>query len=77
MADMSSFTEGQFSLEHSDDAFHTEQMETSLSRGPTELLQDSVIRNEGGEENRRGGEEKKEGRKTSLPYATKVSLCQL
>ncbi|KAL6475754.1 hypothetical protein MHYP_G00167940 [Metynnis hypsauchen] len=69
MADMSSFIEGQFSLDHSDEAFHTEQMETSLSRGPTELLQDSAIRNEGGEENRREGEEKKEGRKTSVLMA--------
>uniref|UniRef100_A0A3B4BQY8 PDZ domain-containing protein n=1 Tax=Pygocentrus nattereri TaxID=42514 RepID=A0A3B4BQY8_PYGNA len=69
MADMSSFIEGQFSLDHSDEAVHTEQMETSLSRGPTELLQDSAIRYEGGEENRREGEEKKEGRKTSVLMA--------
>ncbi|KAI4888879.1 hypothetical protein NFI96_018541 [Prochilodus magdalenae] len=68
MVDMSSFSEDQFSSDHADDAFHTEQMETSLRRGPTELLQDSAIRNAGGED-RKGGEENKEGRKTSLLMA--------
>uniref|UniRef100_A0A3B1KKB4 PDZ domain-containing protein n=1 Tax=Astyanax mexicanus TaxID=7994 RepID=A0A3B1KKB4_ASTMX len=75
MSDMSSFTEVQFSLDPAESSFHTEQMETSLSRGPVELLQDSAIRNEGGED--RGGEEgggeageeKKEGRKTSVLMA--------
>ncbi|XP_072524027.1 PDZ domain-containing protein 7 [Salminus brasiliensis] len=70
MADMSSFTDVSFSLDPSESSLETEQVETSLSRGPVELLLDSAIRNEGGEKEEGGaGEEKKEGRKTSLLMA--------
>ncbi|XP_062859603.1 PDZ domain-containing protein 7 isoform X2 [Trichomycterus rosablanca] len=59
MSDVSSFTESHFLTEED---FSVEQVETSLSRGPTELLQDSAIRCEAGEEGR-------EGRKTALLMA--------
>ncbi|XP_066522041.1 PDZ domain-containing protein 7 isoform X2 [Hoplias malabaricus] len=60
----SSFSEPHFSPENS------ERMGMTLSRGPVELLQDSAIRSEGGEEKeRRGREEERQGRKTSLLIA--------
>ncbi|MCI4384607.1 hypothetical protein PGIGA_G00040660 [Pangasianodon gigas] len=63
MTDMSSFTEGQFLTDPIEKDFHAE---TSLSRGPTEFLHDSAIRNDGGGG---GGDERREGRKTSLLMA--------
>ncbi|MCJ8738844.1 hypothetical protein PDJAM_G00040380 [Pangasius djambal] len=65
MTDMSSFTEGQFLTDPIEKDFHAE---TSLSRGPTQLLQDSAIRNDGGGGGG-GGDERREGRKTSLLMA--------
>ncbi|XP_017339122.1 PDZ domain-containing protein 7 [Ictalurus punctatus] len=64
MTDMSSLTEGQILTDPMENEFHAE---TSLSRGPTELLRDSAIRNEGGGGG--GGDERREGRKTSLLMA--------
>ncbi|KAK3559677.1 hypothetical protein QTP86_015090, partial [Hemibagrus guttatus] len=64
MTDMSSFTEGQFHTDSLKNDFHTE---TSLSHGPTELLQDSAIRNDEGAGG--GGDDRREGRKTSLLMA--------
>lgn len=61
----SSFPEGQFHTDPLENDFHTE---TSLSRGPTELLQDSAIRNDGGAGGG-GGDDRREGRKTSLLMA--------
>lgn len=65
MTDMSSVTEGQLLTAPIENDFHAE---TSLSRGPMELLQDSAIRNHGGGGGR-GGDERREGRKTSLLMA--------
>lgn len=62
MADVSSYTESQFPSDPSENDFH---VETSLRRGPVELLQDSAIRND----ERGGGDERREGRKTSLLMA--------
>ncbi|XP_060749808.1 PDZ domain-containing protein 7 [Tachysurus vachellii] len=67
----SSFSEGQFHTDLLENDFHTE---TSLSRGPTELLQDSAIRNDGGAGGGGGGGgggrvDRREGRKTSLLMA--------
>ncbi|XP_046710829.1 PDZ domain-containing protein 7 isoform X3 [Silurus meridionalis] len=62
ITDTSSFTEAQFLTDPTENEF---QNETSLSCGPTELLHDSAIRNNGGE----GGDERREGRKTSLLMA--------
>ncbi|KAF5888921.1 PDZ domain-containing protein 7, partial [Clarias magur] len=63
MSDQSGFTEGPFTDRIEND-FHTE---TSLSRGPTELLQDSPICNDEGDG--AGRDERREGRKTSLLMA--------
>lgn len=60
-----SLTERQFRTEPIENDF---QAETSLSRGPTVLLQDSAIRNDY-REGEEGGDERKEGRKTSLLMA--------
>ncbi|KAG7324788.1 hypothetical protein KOW79_011104 [Hemibagrus wyckioides] len=67
MTDVSSFTEGQFHTDSLENDFHTE---TRLSRGLTELLQDSAIRNdEGAGGGGGGGDDRREGRKTSLLMA--------
>ncbi|XP_047672979.1 PDZ domain-containing protein 7 isoform X2 [Tachysurus fulvidraco] len=63
----SSFSEGQFQTDPLENDFYAE---TSLSRGPTELLQDSAIRDDGGGGGGGGGgDDRREGRKTSLLMA--------
>ncbi|XP_051523329.1 PDZ domain-containing protein 7 [Myxocyprinus asiaticus] len=61
MSDVSSSTEAQFPPDLTDYDCESEQLRT-VSRGATELLQDSVIRTA-------GGEERREGRKSSLLIA--------
>lgn len=64
ISDLSGFTEGQILTDRIENDLHAE---TSLSRGPTELLQDSSIRNDEGDG--AGRDERREGRKTSLLMA--------
>ncbi|KAM9463274.1 PDZ domain-containing protein 7 [Clarias gariepinus] len=64
ISDLSGFTEGQILTDRIENDQHAE---TSLSRGPTELLQDSSIRNDEGDG--AGRDERREGRKTSLLMA--------
>ncbi|XP_050980641.1 PDZ domain-containing protein 7 isoform X2 [Labeo rohita] len=63
MSDVRGSTETQFHPDSTDGGGQSEQLRT-LSRGPTELLQDSVIRSE-----EELGERRVEGRKTSLLMA--------
>uniref|UniRef100_A0A673LGK5 PDZ domain-containing protein n=1 Tax=Sinocyclocheilus rhinocerous TaxID=307959 RepID=A0A673LGK5_9TELE len=63
MSDICGSTEAQFHPDSTDSDSRSEQLRT-VSRGPTELLQDSVIRSEG-----ELGERRREGRKTSLLMA--------
>ncbi|XP_073684068.1 PDZ domain-containing protein 7 [Garra rufa] len=63
MSDVLGSTEAQFHPDSTDSDGRSEQLRT-LNRGPTELLQDSVIRSEG-----ELGERRTEGRKTSLLMA--------
>ncbi|XP_016141022.1 harmonin, partial [Sinocyclocheilus grahami] len=63
MSDVCGSTEAQFRPDSTDSDSRSEQLRT-VSRGPTELLQDSVIRSEG-----ELGERRREGRKTSLLMA--------
>ncbi|XP_043087148.1 PDZ domain-containing protein 7 [Puntigrus tetrazona] len=60
MSDACGSAEAQFHPESTDSDGHAEQLRT-VSRGPTELLQDSAIRSEG-----ELGHRRREGRKTSL-----------
>ncbi len=61
MADICGSTEAQFHPDSTESDSRSEQLRT-VSRGPTELLQDSVIRSEG-----ELGERRREGRKTPSP----------
>uniref|UniRef100_A0A671LNB6 Uncharacterized LOC107659698 n=1 Tax=Sinocyclocheilus anshuiensis TaxID=1608454 RepID=A0A671LNB6_9TELE len=63
MSNVCGSTEAQFHSDSTDSDSRSEQLRT-VSRGPTELLQDSVIRSEG-----ELGERRREGRKTSLLMA--------
>lgn len=65
MSDIRGSTEVQFHPDSTDNQGHSEQLRT-VSRGPTELLQDSVIRSDGEDDGRESG---REGRKTSLLLA--------
>ncbi|XP_058650658.1 PDZ domain-containing protein 7 isoform X3 [Onychostoma macrolepis] len=63
MSDVCGSNEAQFHPDSTDSDSRSEQLRT-VSRGPTELLQDSVIRSEG-----ELGERRREGRNTSLLMA--------
>ncbi|XP_048026207.1 PDZ domain-containing protein 7 isoform X1 [Megalobrama amblycephala] len=68
MCDVCGSTEAQFHQDSTDNEGHSEQLRT-VSRGPTELLQDSVIRSDGEDDGRESGGNRREGRKTSLLMA--------
>lgn len=68
MCDVCSSAEAQFHPDSTDNEGHSEQLRT-VSRGPTELLQDSVIRSDGEDDGRESGGNRREGRKTSLLMA--------
>ncbi|ROI83814.1 PDZ domain-containing protein 7 [Anabarilius grahami] len=68
MSDVCGSTEAQFHPDSTDNESHSEQLRT-MSRGPTELLQDSVIRSDGEDDWRESGGNRREGRKTSLLIA--------
>lgn len=68
MSDICGSTDAQFHPDSTDNEGHSEQLRT-VSRGPTELLQDSVIRSDGEDDGRESGGNRREGRKTSLLMA--------